>query len=188
MFATIVRFLEANFLKKIVRILPNFRNEATAFKSLGIYYEQLYKKYGNKLTKALSPEAIVDLIQQGLPELNSFNVLLKATNMKPQVLINTLKTNPEAIKLTEEAKEEFEQSLIADAETSELSSSWLAYGTFVPLKNNWEIGKLILTTKSGVKFETGNNIFLFQWHAMIEGSPGTILWKIAPKKTWRKVN
>lgn len=122
--------------------------------------------------------------------------LIEELKYDGQKIIDTIEQQPI------EVQEELIASIESDANEVPLSSSWLAYGTFISSPKNEKRGKIYMTTKKGKQFRTGVvNISI--WEKMKKqigvtiykkgkryGSSygsGTILCKYVPRKTWRKV-
>ena len=153
-------------------------------------------------------EAFKKLADKELPTLDGFREIMSALNIKdPSKLISDLKNKPEQIlnkikNAPPEVQEKITNAVNADANSAPLSSSWLAYGTFIPNLSNPSQGRIILTTKTGKQFQTpsgpvavwnkmkkqiGVTIYKNGKRVGASFGAGTILHRFYPRRTWRKV-
>lgn len=153
-------------------------------------------------------EAFQRMSEEELPSMQTLRVFGEILGVKdPKKVIDIAINNPKrlenAIKTqTNAKKEKIRQAIESDTNEAPLSSSWLAYGTYVSLKNNPDRGELYLTTKTGAQFKTPP-VTLGLWNKMKKQigvtvykngkrsgasfGAGTILHKYVPRSKWRKV-
>lgn len=169
----------------------------------------LANMYGNVLKKypqlAKTAQTFKDL---DIPQIEAVKKLAQLTKQTPKQVIDDLKTGKIDVKikrLTKQQRDDVYESLESDVNQASLSSSWLAYGTFIPTKQNKNLGELIVVTKEGEKIKINKLLKRFEWDRMRNQigvtrykkgkrvgnsfGAGTLLHRFAPPKKykWQKI-
>lgn len=188
-------------------------------KKLFEVYKKEIAKYKNVLRGVITAEEIEalkslkydkrvfnELARKGLPQNNALHEIIKKLNLDYKEFLK-YENNPGALadrlrNLSKKDMTDITDAMKEDINEAPLSSSWLAYGSFVPVGSDSLHGRLRLTTKDGTKFETGVTERAV-WEAMknqvgvttyykgkrsAEHGAGTILWRYVPRSSWKKIS
>lgn len=152
-------------------------------------------------------DAFQKLQDKNLPQMEGYRSLIQATGIRdPLQMIDDLKNRPQEVieKVKKQPKEKMQKikdAFESDINEAPLSSSWLAYGTFIPSRTNPDKGEIHLTTKDNLKFKTppqprtlwdkmrkkiGITVYKNGKRSGASYGAGTILHKYVPQRLWRK--
>lgn len=214
----LTRSMSAHYLRKGKNVGQMLKNPTETIKMFGEITKHQVKS--NPFIRVLVnrkntdpkkyAEAFRRMSEAELPSQATLRTLSKTLKINDvEQMVNLAINNPEYIQkhiagLSNNEKEDLRVSIESDTNEASLSSSWLAYGTYVSDKKNPNRGVLYLTTKDDVKFKTPpttlgvweqmkrkRGVSSFNKDGTRKGASfgaGTILHQFIPQSTWRKVN